>query len=192
MRYDDPKSGVIEVDGVSLSKLKVETWRNKLGVVTQDAILFNGSIASNISLSEENVDNDRLMKSAESAHVLEFANQMSDGLNAEVGDGGCKLSGGQRQRVALARALYRNPQVLILDEATSALDAASEHAVQQALDAAMKDRTVLVIAHRLSTVRKADKIVLMDSGRGVESGTHEELMSLGGSYSKLVELQSFS
>ena len=192
VRYDDPKSGVIEVDGVSLSNLKVETWRNKLGVVTQDAILFNGSIASNISLSEENVDNDRLMKSAESAHVLEFANQMSDGLNAEVGDGGGKLSGGQRQRVALARALYRNPQVLILDEATSALDAASEHAVQQALDAAMKDRTVLVIAHRLSTVRKADKIVLMDSGRGVESGTHEELMSLGGSYSKLVELQSFS
>ena len=134
----------------------------------------------------------RLQNAAKAAHILEFSEQLQDGLGSEVGDGGGKLSGGQRQRVALARALYRDPSVLILDEATSALDAASEQQVQQALDAAMKDRTVLVIAHRLSTVRKADKIILLDSGRIVEQGSHQQLMEKGGSYAKLVELQSFS
>ena len=148
--------------------------------------------ASNIALCDAKPDSARLQEAAKSAHVLEFVNQLPGGLLSEVGDGGGKLSGGQRQRVALARALYRDPSVLILDEATSALDAASEHAVQQALDAAMNDRTVLVIAHRLSTVRKADKIVLLDAGKIVESGSHDELMAYSGDYAKLVELQSLS
>ena len=192
VRFDDPCEGVIKIDDIELSDLEINSWRSNLGVVTQEAILFNGSIASNIALCDSTPDSARLQEAAKSAHVLEFANQLPGGLLSEVGDGGGKLSGGQRQRVALARALYRDPSVLILDEATSALDAASEHAVQQALDAAMKDRTVLVIAHRLSTVRKADKIVLLDAGKIVESGSHDELMSLGGSYAKLVELQSFA
>ncbi|MAO45651.1 MAG: antibiotic ABC transporter ATP-binding protein [Crocinitomicaceae bacterium] len=191
VRFDDPTSGVIEIDGVDLASIKVDEWRSILGVVTQDAILFNDSIASNIALSDPNPDMTRLLESSKAAHVLEFAEEMPDGLDTMVGDGGGKLSGGQRQRVALARALYRDPSLLILDEATSALDAASEHAVQEALDAAMKGRTVLVIAHRLSTVRKADKIVLLDAGKVVESGSHDELMAKGGAYSKLVELQSF-
>ena len=191
VRFDDPTSGVIEIDGVDLASIKVDEWRSILGVVTQDAILFNDSIASNIALSDPNPDMTRLLESSKAAHVLEFAEEMPDGLDTMVGDGGGKLSGGQRQRVALARALYRDPSLLILDEATSALDAASEHAVQEALDAAMKGRTVLVIAHRLSTIRKADKIVLLDAGKVVDSGSHDELMAKGGAYSKLVELQSF-
>jgi len=192
VRFDDPCEGAIKIDGVDLIDLEINSWRSNLGVVTQDAILFNGSIASNIALCDANPDSTRLQEAAKSAYVLEFANQLPRGLLSEVGDGGRKLSGGQRQRVALARALYRDPSVLILDEATSALDAASEHAIQQALDAAMQDRTVLVIAHRLSTVRKADKIVLLDAGKIVESGSHDELMALSGSYAKLVELQSFA
>tara|TARA_Y100000589_G_scaffold331442_1_gene385004 strand:- start:173 stop:1978 length:1806 start_codon:yes stop_codon:yes gene_type:complete len=192
VRFDDPCEGAIKIDGVDLIDLEINSWRSNLGVVTQDAILFNGSIASNIALCDANPDSPRLQEAAKSANVLEFTNQLPRGLLSEVGDGGRKLSGGQRQRVALARALYRDPSVLILDEATSALDAASEHAIQQALDAAMQDRTVLVIAHRLSTVRKADKIVLLDAGKIVESGSHDELMALNGSYAKLVELQSFA
>jgi len=192
VRFDDPSYGSVKIDGVDLRDLSISDWRSSLGVVTQDAILFNGSIESNIALCDSNPSSERLQSAAKSAHVLEFSDQLQQGLQSEVGDGGGKLSGGQRQRVALARALYRNPSVLILDEATSALDAASEHEVQQALDEAMKDRTVLVIAHRLSTVRKADKIVLLDSGKIVEEGTHSELMEKGGLYAKLVDLQSFS
>ena len=192
IRFDDPSDGSVKIDGVDLRDLSKSAWRSCLGVVTQDAILFNGSIESNIALCDSNPSSERLQSVAKSAHVLEFSDQLQQGLQSEVGDGGGKLSGGQRQRVALARALYRNPSILILDEATSALDAASEYAVQQALDEAMKDRTVLVIAHRLSTVRKADKIVLLDSGKIVEEGTHSELMEKGGSYAKLVDLQSFS
>ena len=192
VRFDDPSDGSVKIDGVDLRDLSISTWRSSLGVVTQDSILFNGSIESNIALCDSNISPERLQSAAKSAHVLEFSDQLQQGLLSEVGDGGGKLSGGQRQRVALARALYRDPSVLILDEATSALDAASEYEVQQAIDEAMKDRTVLIITHRLSTICKADKIVLLDSGKIVEKGTHSELIEKGGSYAKLVDLQSFS
>jgi len=143
-------------------------------------------------LGDENIDKEQLVRATEIAQVSEFADKFPQGLDTPVGDSGCKLSGGQRQRVALARALYRNPSILVLDEATSALDAASEHEVQKALDAAMENRTVLVIAHRLSTVSRADKIILLDNGKVSEQGTHEELIDKNGDYAELVRLQSFS
>ncbi|PCJ82330.1 MAG: antibiotic ABC transporter ATP-binding protein [Bacteroidetes bacterium] len=192
VRFDDPTEGVLEIDGRDLRDIPIASWRDKLGVVTQESILFHGSIASNIAIGDETIDDVKLQSASEAAQVKEFANKMPDGLHTEVGDGGGKLSGGQRQRVALARALYRNPSILVLDEATSALDAASEHAVQKALDAAMENRTVLVIAHRLSTVSKADRIILLSEGRILEEGTHDELILKNGSYSKLVSLQSFT
>jgi subfamily B ATP-binding cassette protein MsbA len=192
IRFDDPTDGSIEIDGRDLRSIPIASWRDKLGVVTQESILFHGTITSNISIGDEEVDDKKLQSAAEDAQVLEFASKMPDGLQTAVGDGGGKLSGGQRQRVALARALYRDPSILVLDEATSALDAESEHAVQKALDAAMENRTVLVIAHRLSTVSKADRIILLSEGKILEEGTHDELISKNGSYSKLVSLQSFT
>ena len=192
IRFDDPTKGSVEIDGRDLRDIPAFSWRQKLGVVTQESILFHGTIASNISLGEKVVDNERLIQSAKAAQVMEFASKMPEGLQTPVGDGGGRLSGGQRQRVALARALYRNPSILVLDEATSALDAASEHEVQKALDAAMKNRTVLVIAHRLSTVSNANRIVLLSEGRIKESGTHDELIALNRGYAELVKLQSFS
>jgi subfamily B ATP-binding cassette protein MsbA len=192
IRFDDPTDGSIEIDGRDLRSIPIASWRDKLGVVTQESILFHGTITSNISIGDEEVDDKKLQSAAEDAQVLEFASKMPDGLQTAVGDGGGKLSGGQRQRVALARALYRDPSILVLDEATSALDAESEHAVQKALDAAMENRTVLVIAHRLSTVSKADRIILLSEGKILEEGTHDELIAKNGSYSKLVSLQSFT
>ena len=192
IRFDSPASGIITIDGEDLNDIPLTNWRQQLGIVTQESILFHGSIASNIALCEEVPDEVKLRQAAEAAQVTEFTDKLPDCLNSQVGDGGGKLSGGQRQRVALARALYRDPAILVLDEATSALDAASEHAVQQALDAAMKDRTVLVIAHRLSTVRRADKIVLIEKGKVIEQGNHEALMQNNGPYATLVNLQSFS
>ena len=188
-KFANPESGSILVDGVDLRDVSGSSWRQRLSVVTQDALLFHGSIADNIVLGDAQPDKARMAAAAEAAHVLEFANKLSDGLDSKVGDSGGKLSGGQRQRVALARALYRDADLILLDEATSALDASSESIVQQALERSVQGRTVLVIAHRMSTIRDADWIAVMDEGRVVEEGDHEALMASGGRYAELHRLQ---
>ena len=188
-KFANPESGSILVDGVDLRDVSGSSWRQRLSVVTQDALLFHGSIADNIVLGDAQPDKARMAAAAEAAHVLEFANKLPDGLDSKVGDSGGKLSGGQRQRVALARALYRDADLILLDEATSALDASSESIVQQALERSVQGRTVLVIAHRMSTIRDADWIAVMDEGRVVEEGDHEALMASGGRYAELHRLQ---
>ena len=188
-KFANPASGAILVDGIDLRGVSGSSWRQRLSVVTQDALLFHGSIADNIVLGDAQPDQARMAAAAEAAHVLEFANKLPDGLDSKVGDSGGKLSGGQRQRVALARALYRDADLILLDEATSALDASSESVVQQALERSVQGRTVLVIAHRMSTIRDADWIAVMDEGCVVEEGDHETLMALGGRYAELHRLQ---
>jgi len=153
-------------------------------------VLFNDSIMNNLAYGElKKHSHEELLQAAEAAHVLEFANELPDGLNTNVGDRGVLLSGGQRQRIAIGRALLKNAPVLILDEATSSLDTKSERRIQQALDELMKNRTTLVIAHRLSTVERADHIIVLDRGRIVESGTHKELLNLDGQYATLYRMQ---
>ena len=188
-KFANPESGAILVDGVDLRGVSGSSWRQRLSVVTQDAVLFHGSIADNIVLGDAQPDKARMVAAAEAAHVIEFADKLPDGLHSKVGDSGGKLSGGQRQRVALARALYRDADLILLDEATSALDASSESVVQQALERSAKGRTVLVIAHRMSTIRDADWIAVMEEGLVVEEGDHETLMDLGGRYAELHRLQ---
>jgi subfamily B ATP-binding cassette protein MsbA len=157
--------------------------------VSQDVVLMNGSIRDNIAFSMQQADAAAIERAARAAHVLEFAAQLPAGLDTPVGDRGVMLSGGQRQRIAIARALLKDAPVLILDEATSALDTESERIIQEALDELMQNRTTLVIAHRLSTVEHADRIVVMEEGRLVESGTHGELLARGGVYASLYRMQ---
>lgn len=189
VRLMDPQSGGIWVDEELLSSKSISSWRNQIGVVTQDSILFNDSIAKNIALGSESVDMDRVRAVAKMANALEFIEQCPDQFDFNVGDGGSKLSGGQKQRICIARALYKNPPILILDEATSALDTQSEQLVQEAIQNMMKDRTSVVIAHRLSTVQNANCILVIDQGQVVQKGNHLELMSQEGLYKTLVELQ---
>ena len=188
-KFANPDAGALRVDGTDLREVSGASWRSRLAVVTQDAILFQGSIADNIALGDPSPDEAKVRAAADAAHVLEFADALPEGLNAMVGDSGGKLSGGQRQRVALARALYRDADLILLDEATSALDANSESVVQKALEDNLKGRTVLVIAHRMSTIRDADVIAVMEGGAVVEQGNHASLLELGGRYAELHRLQ---
>lgn len=191
-RFHDVDSGAITVDGIDLRNLKVSDLRDQMGIVTQEAILFNDSVAANIALGAGSPDPERLREVARAANALDFIESMPDGFATPIGDGGGRLSGGQRQRLSIARALYKDPPILLLDEATSALDTESEQLVQQAIDRLMANRTVLVIAHRLSTVRHADRILVLDAGHIVESGTHDALMAAGGMYRRLVEMQDLA
>jgi ABC-type multidrug transport system fused ATPase/permease subunit len=160
-----------------------------MGIVTQEAVLFNDTIYNNIVFGLENITEQQVIAAAKAANAHEFIEQAEEKYQTNIGDRGNKLSGGQRQRLTIARALLRNPEILILDEATSALDSESEKLVQSALAELMKNRTAIVIAHRLSTVQHADEIIVLRAGQIIERGTHESLLVLNGEYRKLVELQ---
>lgn len=188
-RLVDPDSGSVTLGGVETRDMTLEDLRGLFSVVSQDAALFDETLRENILLGRTDVSEERLQEVIEAAHVADFLPQLSDGLETPVGPRGSSLSGGQRQRVAIARALLRDTPILLLDEATSALDAKSEAVVQDALERLSKGRTTIVIAHRLSTVRDADKIVVMDAGRVVDEGTHEALLAGDGLYARLHDLQ---
>lgn len=191
-RFYDVDSGVIYIDGYDLRDLNLKVYRKLLGMVTQESILFNDTIANNIKLSNPEATMSEVMEAAKVANALEFIEQLPNGFETTIGEGGGKLSGGQKQRIAIARAILKNPPIMILDEATSALDTQSERLVQDALDNLMSNRTSLVIAHRLSTIVNADKIVVMERGRIMEEGTHIELLERNGIYKKLIDMQNFS
>ncbi|MEM1367566.1 MAG: ABC transporter ATP-binding protein [Cyanobacteria bacterium P01_H01_bin.15] len=188
-RLYDPTSGKIYLDGVDIHEYDLISFRQKLGVVSQDTFLFNATLRQNIAYGLRDVKEEDIIEASRRANALEFIEKMPKGLDTQVGDRGVILSGGQRQRVAIARALLRNPDILILDEATSALDTVSERLVQGAIDELCRDRTTLVIAHRLSTVHNAHQIVVLDSGKVAEVGNHQELLIKGGLYAKLYSMQ---
>ena len=189
-RFYDIQGGDILIDGTSIRNYTRESLRAHMSVVAQDTILFNDTIEGNISLGKLDATHDEIVAAAKVANAHDFIMETDKGYQTNIGDRGMKLSGGQRQRLSIARAVLKNPEILILDEATSALDTESEKLVQDALNSLLKGRTSIVIAHRLSTVHNADKIIVIDHGRIAEQGTHEELMARGGIYSKLIEMQS--
>jgi ABC-type multidrug transport system fused ATPase/permease subunit len=188
-RFHDPTSGEIRLDDAPLTRLKRRSLRALLGVVSQDTVLLNDTVFANIAYGSPGASRERVEAAAEAANAAGFIRQLPQGFDTVLGERGTRLSGGQRQRIAIARALLRDPPILILDEATSALDTESERLVQQAIDRLMRARTVLVIAHRLATVRDADEIVVLDAGRVVQRGTHDQLYRAGGQYRRLHDLQ---
>lgn len=191
-RFYDVETGSIQIDGVDIRNMNLKSLRDLLGIVPQQSILFNETVTGNITFGADTVDLERVIEAAKNANAHDFIMQLENGYDTNLGEGGNKLSGGQKQRIAIARALYKNPPLLILDEATSALDSESEKVVQEALNTLMANRTSLVIAHRLSTVRHADEILVLNRGKIVERGTHTDLLALGGVYAKLCDMQSFA
>ena len=188
-RFYDPQSGVIKVDGVPLTSADPEAVRKRIALVPQEGVLFAASARDNLRYGNWQADDEAIWEAARAANAEQFLRDLPEGLDTFLGEDGARLSGGQRQRIAIARALLRDAPILLLDEATSALDAESERLVQNALEHLMAHRTTLVIAHRLATVRKADRIVVMENGRIVEDGTHDSLTAAGGLYARLASLQ---
>ena len=188
-RFYDVKEGQILIDGIDIRKLKISDLRSIFGIVNQDITLFNDTVYHNIAFGKEGVTREMVEEAAKTALAHDFIMEMAEGYDTVIGDRGMMLSGGQRQRLSIARAVLQNPQVLILDEATSALDTESEYIVQQSLQRLMEGRTTIVVAHRLSTIRRADEILFVQGGRIIERGNHDELIALGGEYAKFCALQ---
>lgn len=191
-RFWDVQEGGIYIDGINVKDFERHNLRSFMGNVNQEAILFNDTVFNNIAFGVENATEADVIAAAKIANAHDFISAMPEGYYSNIGDRGCKLSGGQRQRISIARAILKNPPILILDEATSALDTESERLVQDALDGLMKNRTTIVIAHRLSTVVNADSICVLEGGRIVERGTHKDLIARGGVYKKLQDAQKIS
>jgi ATP-binding cassette subfamily B protein len=189
LRFYDPQSGTITLDGVDIRDLRLHALRDAIGIVPQDTIIFSADAMENIRYGRADATDEEVIAAARMAAAHEFIERLPQGYWSFLGERGVRLSGGQRQRIAIARALLKNPPLLLLDEATSALDAESERLVQRALEAAMEGRTTLIIAHRLATVQRADRIIVMEDGRIVETGTHASLVALGGVYANLAALQ---
>ncbi|MDI6606486.1 MAG: ATP-binding cassette domain-containing protein, partial [Candidatus Omnitrophota bacterium] len=188
-RFYDPQRGRILIDGIDIKEVSLKSLRQQIGIVTQETILFNDTIKANIAYGKPDISQALIEEAAVQAHAHEFIGHLSLGYDTVIGDRGMKLSGGERQRIAIARALLKNPPILILDEATSQLDSEAERIVQDALDKLIQGRTVFVIAHRLSTVKGAHRIVVIDKGAIVEEGSHSELLSNDGLYKRLYQMQ---
>jgi subfamily B ATP-binding cassette protein MsbA len=188
-RFHDPTAGAILIDGVDLREIRLAALRRQIGIVSQETLLFDDTVRNNIAYGKDEVTEDGITDAAKAAYAHEFVTRLPNGYDTLIGENGVKLSGGERQRLAIARALLRNPPILILDEATSSLDTESERMVQMALANLMKGRTTFVIAHRLSTVQRADRIAVLAGGRLVEVGRHEELLAKGGVYHRLYQMQ---
>jgi ABC-type polar amino acid transport system ATPase subunit len=189
LRFYDPQEGIITLDGVDIRALDLHTLRNAIGIVPQDTVVFSANAMENIRYGRPDATDDEVITAATLAAAHEFIERLPEGYQSFLGERGVRLSGGQRQRIAIARALLKNPPLLLLDEATSALDAESERLVQGALEVAMLGRTTLVIAHRLATVKRATRIIVMEHGCIVETGTHASLVAQGGLYASLAALQ---
>jgi subfamily B ATP-binding cassette protein MsbA len=191
-RFYDVLNGEITIDGNNIKSFRLFDLRSKIGIVSQDSILFNGSVLENIAFGDEHPSIEKAIEAAKTANAHDFVSTLEEGYQTNIGEKGSKLSGGQRQRLCIARALYKNPEILILDEATSALDTESEKLVQEALDHLMKNRTTIIVAHRLSTIRNANQIIVLSKGEIIERGTHEELFFLKGAYFNFCALQGIN
>ena len=189
LKFYEPHVGTIQYGGINLSNISQNVWRNKCGVVMQEGFIFNDTIANNIAIGQVRVDQGKLLQAVKIANIQEFIESLPLGYNTKIGQEGVGISTGQKQRLLIARAVYKNPDIICFDEATSALDAKNERIIMENLNEFFKKRTAIVIAHRLSTVKNADQIVVLDKGRIIEKGTHKELVALKGSYYTLVKNQ---